>query len=83
MNDPERDSSKIMQMVHKGYIVRTRADADTKEARRNDNTRFKVACRSGAQIITTDYYKKSAHFRSDYSVSFDNGKYVRRNPIVY
>ena len=75
--DPE-----IKDLVAKGYIVRTRADADTKEARQNDRTEFIAACNSGAQIITTDYYLKSTHFKSDYVVSFEGGsKYIRLNPV--
>lgn len=75
--DPE-----IPQLVKKGYIIRTRADADTEQARNNDWSGLKAACNSGAQIITTDYYLKSTHFKSDYIVSFDGGnKYFRMNPL--
>jgi hypothetical protein len=82
LNDPEKEeeAAKIRQMVKKGYMVRTRADADTEEARRNDKTRFQAACQSGAQIITTDYYNRSAFFPSDYTVQFGNGKYIRSSP---
>jgi hypothetical protein len=75
-NNPE-----ITKLVKKGYIIRTRADSDTQEARRNDFSHFEAACKSGAQIITTDYYKKSTHFKSDYQVSFNDGKYFRLNPL--
>lgn len=80
LNNAKNDS--IQLMVKKGYIVRTRADADTKEARSNDRSSFEAACNSGAQIITTDYYQKSTHFNSDYVVSFENNKYIRANPIM-
>ena len=73
---------EIKGLVEKGYIIRTRADADTKEARMNDKTDFMAACTSGAQIITTDYYRKSTHFKSDYVVGFEGGsKYLRLNPV--
>ncbi|MBW8685240.1 phosphatidylinositol-specific phospholipase C1-like protein [Chitinophaga rhizophila] len=72
---------EITTLVAKGYIVRTRADADTREARLNDRSSFEAACTSGAQIITTDYYRKSTHFQSDYEISFDGQKYVRLNPV--
>jgi len=79
-NDPAMP--EIKSLVEKGYIIRTRADADTKEARMNDKTDFIAACNSGAQIITTDYYRKSTHFKSDYVVSFDGtNKYLRLNPV--
>ncbi len=77
-NNPQ--AAEIKSLVEKGYIIRTRADADTKEARLNDKTDFIAACNSGAQIITTDYYLKSTHFKSDYVVYFDGNKYVRLNP---
>jgi hypothetical protein len=79
INDPKQDAEKIREMVKKGYMVRTRADADTREARANDRSGFEAACASGAQIITTDYYYKSTFFPSDYVVKFEDGKYVRRN----
>ncbi len=81
INDPKRSFDRITVLVKKGYIIRTRADADTFEARRNDFSRFNAACESGAQIITTDYYQKSKHFRSDYFIQFPGGKYVRKNPV--
>jgi hypothetical protein len=79
INNPKDDGGKIREMVKKGYMVRTRADADTKEARANDRSGFVAACASGAQIITTDYYYKSTFFPSDYVVHFDDGKYVRKD----
>lgn len=78
-NNPKKDS--IATLVKKGYIVRTRADADTREARLNDYTTFEAACLSGAQIITTDYYRRSTHFSSGYIVRFKNGTYYRKNPL--
>jgi len=81
LNNPKKDSAKIKGLVKKGYIIRTRADADTEQARNNDRTQFEAACQSGAQIITTDYYQKSTHFTSDYQVSFDGNKYLRPNPL--
>jgi len=78
-NNPKDE--QIPELVKKGYIIRTRADSDTKQARKNDWSDFEAACKSGAQIITTDYYKKSTHFKSDYAISFADGKYFRANPL--
>lgn len=79
-NDPQ--DTQIPELVKKGYIIRTRADADTREARNNNYRTFDAAKASGAQIITTDYYQKSTHFKSDYVVSFaDTNKYFRLNPL--
>lgn len=79
-----RNDSKlpeITELVKKGYIVRTRADGDTQQARINDKSNFMAACNSGAQIITTDYYLKSTHFKSDYVVNFEGKTFFRVNPV--
>lgn len=79
INDAIKDQQLIREMVRKGYIVRTRADGDTREARTNDYTRYKAACESGAQIISTDYYTKSTLFPSDYIVNFGDNVYSRKD----
>ena len=81
MNEPQKDSSKIQELVKQGYIIRTRADADTMEARSEDYSRFEKAKESGAQIITTDYYLPSKLFKSNFKISFDNKTYERKNPV--
>ena len=68
VNDPVRDFEKIKHLVLDGYIVRTRADADTHEARAGDTRRRDRAIASGAQLISTDYYLPAAHFATDYVV---------------
>lgn len=78
-NNPNDD--QIPLLVKKGYIIRTRADSETIQARNNDWSGFEAASKSGAQIITTDYYLKSKLFASRYSVSFEGGRYVRNNPL--
>lgn len=78
-NNPE--DPEIKDLVKKGYIIRTRADADTKEARANDYTHFNAAKASGAQIITTDYYLPSTFFDSPYQIKYDDGTYERVNPV--
>ena len=75
------EDAEITNLVKKGYIIRTRADSDTKEARANDYSHFNAAKTSGAQIITTDYYLPSTFFNSPYQIKFDDGSYVRVNPV--
>jgi hypothetical protein len=82
MNNAKRDLTAIQEMVKKGYIIRTRSDSDTQEARNNDKTSFEAAQKSGAQIISTDYYAKSTHFKSDFVISFPAGKYFKPNPLL-
>jgi hypothetical protein len=77
INDPIASFEKIRDMVAKGYMVRTRADSDTKQARLNDYSQFEKAKASGAQVISTDYYYPSQLFESTYRVSFENGRFER------
>ncbi|RDC61853.1 phosphatidylinositol-specific phospholipase C1-like protein [Adhaeribacter pallidiroseus] len=82
LNDPKKDLAKIQELAKKGYLIRTRADANTVEARSNDKSTFEAACKSGAQIISTDYYLPSTHFKSDYQISFPDQSYCRLNPVT-
>lgn len=82
LNNAKQDGAAIKALVEKGYIIRTRADSDTQEARRNDRSSFEAAERAGAQIISTDYYLPSTHFPSPYAVSFSGGTYFRPNPLL-
>lgn len=81
LNNAKKDEAEIRQLVKQGYLVRTRADSDTKEARINDYSTFKAAQKSDAQIITTDYYLPSILFKATYQVIFDNGEYIRKNKL--
>ncbi|SDM46451.1 Phosphoinositide phospholipase C, Ca2+-dependent [Catalinimonas alkaloidigena] len=78
-NNPQ--DATLPDLVRRGYIIRTRADADTRQARTNDYSHFRAAADSGAQIITTDYYQESSFFDSPYRVAFEGGVYVRPNPL--
>jgi len=62
INEPRADGERIADMVSSGFLVRTRADADTMEARENDTSRLEAALASGAQYISTDYYLPRADF---------------------
>lgn len=68
INNPVRDQQKIKEMVAKGYMVRTRSDANTKEARTNDYSMFEAARESGAQIISTDYYLPDTLFGNGFHI---------------
>ncbi|NQZ75383.1 MAG: hypothetical protein HRT61_04620, partial [Ekhidna sp.] len=77
INDPIGGMSEIQRLVGLGYMVRTRADSETIEARANDRSRFEAAISSGAQVISTDYYIPSKLFDSPFQVVFDDGRYER------
>ncbi len=78
-NDP-RDFEAIQALVAQGYIVRTRADADTVQARTGDTTRREEALESGAQLVSTDYPVPDPRF-TDYQVSIPGGFIARCNPV--
>jgi rhodanese-related sulfurtransferase len=82
LNDPIKDHQKIQTLVKAGYMVRTRADADTREARTNDTRKMEHAFSSGAQLISTDYYLPDSRMSPDYKVIFPNDAYFRLNPLV-
>jgi hypothetical protein len=81
MNDPIKDQERIKTLVKAGYLVRTRADADTKEAREGDYARFEAALSSGAQFISTDYYMEDKDLGTNYKIQLPGGNIARCNSI--
>lgn len=84
--DPRNFEQEIQQYVLEGYMIRTRADADTKEARSGDITRREAAFRSGAQIVSTDYYRPDYRGGGQagwttYSVELPGAFAARPNPV--
>lgn len=75
-NDPT-----IAETVETGYLVRTRTDSPTADARANDTADRDAAFESGAQFLSTDYYEPSVYFDSPYVVAFPNGAIARCNPV--
>jgi len=82
VNEPKKDWAYIQYLVRSGYYVRTRADADTKEARTRDYTRWRAALISGAQVISTDYYVPDARLGTGYSVKLPGGQPGRWNTLL-
>jgi hypothetical protein len=80
INDPIKDFDRIQKLVREGFLVRTRADADTRQARANDVAQRDRAFASGAQFISTDYAEPDRRF-SEYSVRFPGGQVARSNPV--
>jgi hypothetical protein len=81
MNNPQISYSRIQELVRKGYFVRTRADANTAEARKNDFSRWEKAKNSGAHVISTDYYHKSGYFESSYFVAYPGKQEYLMNQV--
>lgn len=71
---------QIPRFVGQGYLVRTRADAGTHEARANDTARRDAAFASGAQFVSTDYPIPDRAL-SSYSVAFPGNLTARCNPM--
>lgn len=82
VNEPIENISYIHDLVRRGYLVRTRADADTKEARKGDYTRWKAALQSGAHIISTDYYLENPEFKTGYKITLPGGGPGLWNPLL-
>lgn len=72
---------RIKALVKQGYLVRTRSDIDTYEARQNDPKRREAALASGAQIISTDYPWAPNIFGNGFAVSPEPGGF-RVNPVT-
>ncbi len=51
-------NEETIAMLTRRFMVRTRTDAETIESRKNDYHRLFSALKSGAQILSTDYYQK-------------------------
>lgn len=85
LNDPLKSKTEISTRVLEGYIVRTRAD-EFANARRGDYLQSYAAFESGAQIVTTDYYRADpragvAPGWARYEVKMPNDGFARKNPI--
>ena len=79
-DDP--NSPGIREAARAGYLIRTRTDSPTADARTNDTTDREMAFASGAQYLSTDYYEPSMFFDSPYVVEFANGAAARCNPVT-
>ncbi len=80
-NDPIEQGDDIRQRVAEGYLVRTRADADTVQARTGDTTMRRAALASGAQLISTDYPVPDPDFGTGYAVAIPGPGPARCNPV--
>jgi hypothetical protein len=80
--DPIEQATEIERLVERGFLVRTRADADTKEARSGDTRRRDAALASGAHWVSTDYPDEDPRFGTGYRVRVPGGRLVRCNPVT-
>jgi hypothetical protein len=80
LNEPDKYAERIPAAVKAGIMVRTRADADTVEARANDRRRQVAAFNSGAQYVSTDYLRPDPRFGS-YEAHLPGGGIARLDPV--
>jgi len=80
LNEPEALQARIQAAVKAGLIVRTRADADTVEARANNRKPQVAAFASGAQYVSTDYMSPDPRF-GPYETHLPGGGVARISPV--
>jgi calcium-dependent phosphoinositide phospholipase C len=83
-NDPVGSAADIASLVRRGYVVRTRADADTVQARSGDTTARDAALAGGAQWVSTDYPVPgiAARFGTGYVAALHGLAAARCNPVT-
>ncbi len=78
-NDGTKET--IDALVKQGYLVRTRTDEGTEQARTNDTTRRDLVFSTGAQMISTDYPPSEPSQWTSFVVKFPDGLVARCNPV--
>ena len=74
-------AAEIDALARQGYLIRTRSDSDTKQARANDTTRRDAVLASGAQMISTDYpWEEPAS--TGFTVALPGHEAARCNPVT-
>ena len=81
LNDSIADFDTIRDAVARGFVVRTRADADTVEARSGSTERRDHALASGAQWVSTDYPVPDTRWGHGYVAKIPGGMPARCNPV--
>jgi hypothetical protein len=78
-NDGTKEA--IDALVKQGYLVRTRTDEGTEQARTNDRTRLDRALSSGAQMLSTDYPPAEPSQWTSFVVKLPGDLVARCNPV--
>jgi hypothetical protein len=80
IDDPVKNQARIRADVKAGFMVLTRADEETLEARANDRRRQDAAFASGAQIIRTDFLTPNKAV-GPYRTAMPDGRHVRCDAV--
>jgi calcium-dependent phosphoinositide phospholipase C len=73
---------EIDALARQGYLIRTRTDDGTEEARTNNHARADVALSSGAQMLSTDYPPAEPSKWTGFFVGLPHGLVARCNPVT-
>jgi hypothetical protein len=75
-------AAEISELVKKGYLIRARTDADTKQARTNDTSLRDAMIASGAQVLSTDYpVNEPARWPGNFVVTLPGKVVARCDPM--
>ncbi len=74
--------AEIDALARQGYLIRTRTDDGTEEARTKDFTRANIALSSGAQMLSTDYPSSEPSRWTGFFVGLPHGLVARCNPVT-
>jgi hypothetical protein len=82
VDDPVVDADLLAEALAAGYLVRTRSDVPTADARTGDTTRRDAALASGAQYVSTDFYTERPEFGTGFVVALPGGAVLRCSPVT-
>lgn len=80
LNHPVEQAQRIADDVRAGFLVRTRADDNTWQARGNDVAHRDLALHSGAQAVSTDYLWPDPRFAGGFAVGLPDHAASLCNP---
>jgi hypothetical protein len=81
LNHPVEQGARIAADVKAGFLVRTRADDNTWEARRNDTAHRDLALKTGAQFVSTDYLWADPRLPGGFAVRLPDHAAALCNPV--
>ncbi len=84
LDDPQTPAQqqRIRAALDAGMMVRTRTDADLLEGRSGDMTRATKAFASGAQVVSTDFFRPLPEIGGDFVVRLPQGGVARCDPVT-
>lgn len=83
VEENEGSVEAIDAAVRRGYLVRTRTDEPTTNAREDDTSRRDLALQTGAQMLSTDYpAAEPARWAGHYHVDLPGNGVARCNPVT-